>query len=84
MLHTADNEEVRSANSNGSLKEVSEENQRNNNNLSTSEDDWVEVKVPDNHVLDNRVSSLPLKPGSEQVCCSLHFFFHLLNLFFIW
>ncbi|XP_004306545.1 PREDICTED: uncharacterized protein LOC101298741 isoform 2 [Fragaria vesca subsp. vesca] len=66
VLHTANNEEVHSANSNGSLKEVSEENLRNGNNLSTSEDDWVEVKVPDGHVLDKKISSLPLNSGSEQ------------------
>jgi hypothetical protein len=77
VLHTADNEEVRLENPNGSLKDVSEENLRNNNNLSTSEDDWVEVKVPDNHVLDKRISSLPLKSDSEQVCCSPRTFFSI-------
>ncbi|KAL6125045.1 hypothetical protein ACLB2K_077553 [Fragaria x ananassa] len=66
VLHTANNEEVHSANSNGSLREVSEENLKNGNNLSTSEDDWVEVKVPDGHVLDKKISSLPLNSGSEQ------------------
>ncbi|XP_061997543.1 uncharacterized protein LOC133715170 [Rosa rugosa] len=66
VLHTEDNEEVRSANSNGSPKDISEENLRNGNNLSTSEDDWVEVKVPDSHALDKKISSLPFKFGSEQ------------------
>ena len=69
MLHTADNEEVHSTNSNESVKEGSEENLRNGNNLTTSEDDWVEVKVPESHVLDKKISSLPLKSGSEQVYC---------------
>ncbi|XP_050385777.1 uncharacterized protein LOC126802228 [Argentina anserina] len=62
----ARDEEVHSANSNGSLKEVSEENVRDANNLSTSEDDWVEVKVPDNRVLDKKISSSLSKSGSEQ------------------
>ncbi|PQM33658.1 uncharacterized protein Pyn_20935 [Prunus yedoensis var. nudiflora] len=66
VLHTGDNEEVRSTNSNGSLKDPSEENLRNGNGLNTSEDDWIEVKVPDTHVLDNKIKSLPLKLGSAQ------------------
>ncbi|CAB4268105.1 unnamed protein product [Prunus armeniaca] len=66
VLHTGDNEEVRSTNSNGSLKDPSEENSRNGNGLNTSEDDWIEVKVPDTHVLDNKIKSLPLKLGSAQ------------------
>lgn len=75
VLHTGDNEEVRSTNSNGSLKDPSEENSRNGNGLNTSEDDWIEVKVPDTHLLDNKIKSLPLKLGSAQVCClAVHFY----------
>ncbi|KAB2627549.1 hypothetical protein D8674_021167 [Pyrus ussuriensis x Pyrus communis] len=69
MLHTGDNEGVRSANSNGSnglLKDPSEDKSRNGNSLNNSEDDWVEVKVSETNVLDNKVNSLQLKLQSAQ------------------
>lgn len=71
MLPTGDNEDVRSANSNGSngsLKDPSEEKSRNGNSPN-SEDDWVEVKVSDTNVLDNKVNSSQSKLVSAQVCC---------------
>lgn len=72
MLHTGDNEGVCSANSNGSngsLKDPSEDKSRNGNSLNNSEDDWVEVKVSETNVLDNKVNSSQLKLQSAQVCC---------------
>ncbi|XP_048426258.1 uncharacterized protein LOC103942689 [Pyrus x bretschneideri] len=69
MLHTGDNEGVRSANSNGSngsLKDPSEDKSRNGNSLNNSEDDWVEVKVSETNMLDNKVNSSQLKLQSAQ------------------
>ncbi|KAM1064588.1 hypothetical protein ACFX2A_029218 [Malus domestica] len=66
VLHTGDNEDVRSANSNGSLKDPSEDKSRNGNSLNSSEDDWVEVKVSDSNVLDNKINSLQSNLGSAQ------------------
>lgn len=47
VLHTADNEDALSANLKGSHDNPSQENSRNESKRTTSEDDWVEVKVPD-------------------------------------
>ncbi|KAM1503705.1 hypothetical protein ACFX13_029253 [Malus domestica] len=66
VLHTGDNEDVCSANSNGSLKDPSEDKSRNGNSLNNSEDDWVKVKVSDSNVLDNKINSLQSNLGSAQ------------------
>lgn len=47
VLHTADNEDAISANLKGSHDNPSQENSRNESKRTTSEDEWVEVKVPD-------------------------------------
>ncbi|KAK9283714.1 hypothetical protein L1049_011964 [Liquidambar formosana] len=61
LLHAADIEEAVSSHLNGSNKQLAEEKSKSNSNTSTSEDDWVEVKVPDSPLPDSTNSSLPSK-----------------------
>lgn len=60
-LHATDIEEPVSANIEGSDGKPAEENLKNGSSVSSNEDGWVEVKVPDSHQLDNRSSSLQSK-----------------------
>lgn len=60
VLHTTDNEEVLSARSKGYENNLSGEGSRTDSNLSTSEDDWVEVKVPNASVLSKKEHSSPV------------------------
>lgn len=46
--------------SNGSNKQLDEKS-KSDSNISTCEDDWVDVKVPDSPLLDRTNSSLPSK-----------------------
>jgi hypothetical protein len=38
---------------------------KSSSNLTSSEDDWVEVKVPDTPVVENKNSSLPSRTDSN-------------------
>ncbi|XP_059651858.1 uncharacterized protein LOC132299340 [Cornus florida] len=59
-LHAADIEES-VANWNGSAGELAKEKFKHEGSVGSSEDDWVEVKVPNSPLQDNRTSSLPEK-----------------------
>lgn len=64
LLHATDIEEAVHSDSKGSKVELAEEKATSGSNNSSSEDDWVEVKVPHSPVLDNGNSSLPKKTGA--------------------
>lgn len=85
-LHATDIEEPVSANIEGSDGKPAEENLKNGSSVSSNEDGWVEVKVPDSHSLDNRSSSLQSKINTNagrisQVCASLFDNIHLTKSF---
>ena len=85
-LHATDIEEPVSANIEGSDGKLAEENLKNGSSVSSNEDGWVEVKVPDSHPLDNRSSSLQSKTNTNagrisQVCGSLFDSIHLTKAF---
>lgn len=58
VLQTTDIEEAVWAHMKRSSKEIGEEKLRNGSNLTTSDDDWVEVKALDTPLVVNRNSSL--------------------------
>ncbi|KAM7472516.1 hypothetical protein LguiA_010699 [Lonicera macranthoides] len=64
LLHAADIEEAVHSDSKESKVEIVEEKAMNGINNSSSEDDWVEVKVPHSPVLDNGNGSLPKKTSA--------------------
>lgn len=61
---TADIEEAASTNLRGPNEGLAEE-VKNSSNLTSSEDDWVEVKVPDTPVVENKNFSLPSRTDSN-------------------
>ncbi|KAH7527859.1 hypothetical protein FEM48_Zijuj05G0011200 [Ziziphus jujuba var. spinosa] len=61
VLRTTDFEDVLSACPKGSDDNLSKESLRSDSNLNSSEDDWVEVKAPDNSTPGNKENSLPSK-----------------------
>ena len=61
---TTDIEEVVSTNLRGPNEGLAEE-VKNCSNLTSSEDDWVEVKVPDTPVVENKNFSLPSRTDSN-------------------
>lgn len=61
VLRTTDFEDVLSACPKGSDDNLSKESLRSDSNLNSSEDDWVEVKAPDNSTTGNKENSLPSK-----------------------
>lgn len=74
VLRTTDTEDVLSEFSKGSGDKLSKESLTSDSNLNSSEDDWVDVIVPDNSMLGNKDNSLPSKfslpqERSTQVFC---------------
>ncbi|KAG6628230.1 hypothetical protein CIPAW_14G000700 [Carya illinoinensis] len=61
---TAEVEEVISPNLDGTNKGLSEADVKSGRNLTGSEDDWVEVRVPDTPVAENKNSSLTSEADS--------------------
>lgn len=61
---TAKIEELVSANRSETYKDITEEDSKSGSNLTSSEDDWVEVKVPNAAVAENKNFSLPSKADS--------------------
>lgn len=79
VLSAANLNEAALSHLNGANKELNEKKLRNDSNSNSTEDDWVEVKAPDNPLLDcgsTMPSNFRLNPDSTQV----RFFFFSLQI----
>ncbi|KAA8520236.1 hypothetical protein F0562_014492 [Nyssa sinensis] len=61
LLHATDIEEPVCEHLKGSAGELAKEKLKDDGNTGSSEDEWVEVKVPDSPFQDNRKSPMPVK-----------------------